>query len=115
MAKRTTNRLELRKQTEAATSRGTSADESAAKKKTKEVKKKPPSRSKRSKAKVVVRKRLVWGIFSSTMKEEGRFAYGEREAAEARVEELAAKYKRTYFIQPIKEPIADAPIEAAAE
>jgi hypothetical protein len=47
------------------------------------------------------------------MKEEGRFAYGDREAAEARMEELAAKYKRTYFIQPIKEPIPEAPVAVA--
>lgn len=110
MAKRTTSRLELRKQAEAA-GKGAAA-EASTKKKAKEPKKKAPARAKRTKAKVVVRKRLFWGIFSSTMKEEGRFAYADREAAEARVEDLAQKYKRTYFIQPIKEPIAEAPVAA---
>jgi hypothetical protein len=113
MAKRTTSRLELRKQTEAASPRGAAGDDASGKKKAKDPKKKAAPRPKRSKAKVVVRKRLIWGIFSSTMKEEGRFAYGDREAAEARMEELAAKYKRTYFIQPIKEPIPEAPVAVA--
>ena len=114
MAKRTTSRLELRKQAEAA-DKGAAAEETSKKKKAKEPKKKAPARAKRTKAKIVVRKRLIWGIFSSTMKEEGRFAYGDREAAEARVEDLAQKYKRTYFIQPIKEPIAEVPVAVEAE
>ena len=108
MAKRTTSRLELRKQAEAA-GKGAAA-ETSTKKKAKDPKKKAPVRAKRTKTKVIVRKRLFWGIFSSTMKEEGRFAYADREAAEARVVDLAQKYKRTYFIQPIKEPIADVPV-----
>ncbi|MBS0260685.1 MAG: hypothetical protein JSS02_01915, partial [Planctomycetes bacterium] len=56
---------------------------------------------------VVVRKRLVWGVFSSSMKEENRFPYAEREAAQARADELAARHKRTYFVQGIKEPLGD--------
>lgn len=106
MAKRTINRRELRDQAEAAEKRGAAAEGAGAKK---EAKKKPAARAKRAKTKVVVRKRLVWGVFSSTLKEEGRFPYGERDAAEARAEELAARHKRTYFVQPIKEPIADKP------
>jgi hypothetical protein len=62
---------------------------------------------------MVVRKRLLWGVFSSSMKEEGRFSYGERDAAENRAAELSAKHKRTYFVQPIKEPIADKPAAEA--
>jgi hypothetical protein len=48
------------------------------------------------------------------MKEEGRFPYGERDAAENRAAELSAKHKRTYFVQPIKEPIADKPVAEAS-
>jgi hypothetical protein len=106
MAKRTTSRLELRRQAEAAESMP-AGDGVVKKKAAKEPKKKPAVRAKRTKAKVIVRKRLVWGVFSSSMKEEGRFPYAEREAAEARAVELAAKHKRTYFVQPIKEPLAD--------
>jgi len=104
MAKRTTSRLELRRQAEAAES----SEPGAAKKKAvKEPKKKAAPRAKRTKAKVVVRKRMLWGVFSSSLKEEGRFAYAEKEAAEARAAELAVKHKRTYFVQPIKEVMAD--------
>ena len=115
MAKRTINRRELRDQAEAAEKQGVASGEGAEKKKGKEPKKKAAPKVKRAKTKVVVRKRFLWGVFSSSMKEEGRFAYADREAAEARVEDLAQKYKRTYFIQQIKEPIADVPVVADAE
>lgn len=109
MAKRTRNRHELREQVEAAEKQGKpQATESVGdKKKAKEGKKKAAAKPKRSKAKVIVRKRLVWGVFSSSLKEEGRFPYAEREAAETRATELAAKHKRTYFVQPIKEPLPE--------
>ena len=119
MAKRTRNRHELREQAEAAEKLEKSTGGEAAdgeKKKTKEPKKKAAPKSKRSKAKVIVRKRFLWGVFSSSLKEEGRFPYAEKEAAEARAADLAAKHKRTYFIQPIKEPLPERePAEAAAK
>jgi hypothetical protein len=115
MAKRTRNRHELREQAEAAEKLEKPASgEAADKKKAKEPKKKAAPKSKRSKAKIIVRKRLLWGVFSSSLKEEGRFPYAEREAAEARAQDLAAKHKRTYFIQPIKEPLPE-PVEAASK
>jgi hypothetical protein len=114
MAKRTINRRELRDQAEAADKLGAAAGEGADKKKAKDGKKKTTVKAKRSKAKLVVRKRLLWGVFSSSMKEEGRFPYGERDAAENRAAELSAKNKRTYFVQPIKEPIADKPVAEAS-
>jgi len=123
MARKTQSRLELRKQAEAAEAMDAeidievddAGDEDAPKKKKKAVKKKTATRAKRLKTKAVVRKRLVWGVFSSSMKEEARFPYAEREAAEQRAEALTQKNKRTYFVQPIKEPIPDAPPAAAAE
>ena len=114
MAKRTRNLRELREQDDAAEKQGkTSAGEGAAveKKKAKEPKKKAV-KGKRTKAKVIIRKRLLWGVFSSSMKEEGRFPYAERDAADERAAQLGEKHKRTYFVQPIKEPIADKPVEA---
>jgi hypothetical protein len=108
MAKRTRNIKELREQADAAEKQGKSAaGEGAVKKKAAKEPKKKAVKAKRTKAKEVVRKRLVWGVFSSGMKEEGRFPYADREAAEARAVELAAKHKRTYFVQPVKEPLAD--------
>lgn len=116
MAKRTINRRELRDQAEAAEKQGLT-DETGSKKKAKapkDPKKKAAPKAKRSKAKLIVRKRMLWGVFSASMKEEGRFPYGEREAAETRAADLALKHKRTYFVQPIKEPIADKPVEVAS-
>ena len=116
MAKRTRNLRELREQAEAAEKleKGGSGEAAADKKKAKEPKKKAATKSKRSKAKVIVRKRLLWGVFSSSLKEEGRFPYAEREAAEARAADLGAKHKRTYFIQPIKEPLPEKDAAAVA-
>ena len=108
MARKTPSRLELRKQVEAADAVGAPPAEGATKKKAKEPKKKAAARPKRTKVKAIIRKRLVWGVFSSSMKEEGRFAYADLEAAEARVAELSLKHKRTYVVQPIKEPLPDA-------
>ena len=49
------------------------------------------------------RRRLVWVVYSSTMREGGRFLFFERDKAEERLQQLLAKGKRRYFIQPIKE------------
>ena len=126
MAKRTINRRELRDQADAAQKRkGSSGDgseevvKSGKAKKAKEpkepkepkVKKAAGAKTKKTKTKVIVRKRLIWGVYSGTMKEEGRYAYADREAADNRAAELSAKHKKTFFVQPIKEPLGDA-IEA---
>lgn len=109
MAKRIANRRELREQAEAAEKRGAPAGEEPAadKKKAKEPKKKSAPRSKRSKVKVVLRKRLLWAVYSGSMKEEGRFPYAEREKAEARAAELTEKHKKTFFVQPVKEVLQE--------
>jgi hypothetical protein len=119
MAKRTINRRELREQAEAAEKRGVSAPETAetsekgAKKESK--KKVAAPKAKRVKTKVIIRKKLLWGVYSGTMKEEGRFAYADRAAADTRAAELSAKHKKIYFVQPIKEPLGDHVAEAEEE
>lgn len=117
MAKRTTSRLEMRKMAEAAESQGKKGEASDAPVKKKSAKdpkaKKPAVRAKRTKTKVIIRKRLVWGVFSSSLKEEGRFPYAERAAADARAEDLATKHKRAYFVQGIKEPLPEKPAAPA--
>ncbi len=117
MAKRTQNRRELRDMAEAAEklekAAGSEAGSGEKVKKAKEPKKKAAAKPKRAKAKVIVRKRMLWGVFSSSMKEEGRFAYADREGAEAKATDLAARHKRTYFVQPIKEPLPDKVAEPA--
>ena len=115
MAKRTRNIRELREQADAAEKQCKKAPAEAGvdKKKPKEPKKKAAAKPKRSKVKVIVRKRLLWGVFSSSLKEEGRFPYAQKDAAEERAAELAAKHKRTYFVQPIKEPLPEKVAEEA--
>jgi len=63
--------------------------------------------TRKRKVKAPERKRLLWGVFSGTLKEEGRFAWNEREKAEEKLMLLRSKSKKQYFIQPIKESISD--------
>lgn len=100
------SRLSMRREAEAAES----AEKASPKKKKKAAKKKATrkkattSRARRVKD-VAPRRRLVWVVYSSTMREEGRYLYHERDKAEEKLEQLLAKGKRRYFIQPIKEPL----------
>ena len=110
--------MELRRQAEAAEANGAPAETTSKKEKVAKVagaKKKAAPRAKRTRTKAIVRKRLVWGVFSSSMKEEGRFPYSEREAADARAAALVEKHKRKYFVQPIKEVIGDKQPEVIEE
>ena len=99
MARKTKSRLDLRKEAEAAEAHPTK--KKATKKKA--TRKKATKRTKKEKA--PERKRLVWAIFSGSMKEEARFPYDQRDAADAKLEQLLARGKRLYFIQPVKETI----------
>lgn len=103
MARKTPSRIQKRKEVEAAAAGG--KPERPAKKK------RASSRSgtSRKKSKAAERKRLIWGVFSGGLKEEARFPYDQRAAAEERLEQLKARGKKSYFIQPIKEVITDAP------
>ena len=113
MARKTPSRLELRKQVEAAASQQAAGDGKDGKKKKPEAKKKPP---RRSKAKTPDRKRLMWAVFNSNMKEEARFPYDQRDAAEERMEQLKQKSaKKLFFIQAIKEILAEPAPTAAAK
>ncbi len=113
MARKTPSRLELRKQVEAAESKGASAKADGKKKKKETTAKKKTTR--RTKTKATERKRLMWGVYNSNMKEEARFPYDQRSAAEERVEQLKAKSaKKLFFIQAIKEVITE-PLPVAAE
>jgi hypothetical protein len=92
MARKVASRLSKRREVEAADARPASKKRSATKK---------PAARKKTKA--PERKKLIWGVFSGTLKEEARFPYDQRAQAEERLEALRAKGKRMYFIQPIKE------------
>jgi hypothetical protein len=102
MARKTASRLSKRREVEAAEAQGATKT----KKRKKASKKKATTRRK---VKSTERKRLVWGVFSSSLKEEARFPYDQRKEAEKKLQALLDKGKRMYFLQPIKEVITDSP------
>ncbi len=55
------------------------------------------------------RYRLIWGVYSSSMREEARFDYDCRKDADKKAEKLMAKGKKLYWVQPIKEEIIPEP------
>ena len=56
------------------------------------------------------RYRLIWGVYSSSMREEARFDYDCREDADKKADQLTAKgKKKLYWVQPIKEEIIPEP------
>lgn len=109
MARKTASRLSKRREAEAAEAQGVTTSK---KKRKKASKKKSTSRRK---SKASERKRLVWGVFSSSLKEEARFPYDQRKEAEKKLKALLEKGKRMYFLQPIKEVITDAPAKSSKE
>ncbi len=98
------SRLSMRREVEAAEAaeENKPAKKKAAKKKA--TRKKAAPRARRAKE-LIPRRRLVWVVYSSTMREEGRYLYHERDKADEKLEQLMSKGKRRYFIQPIKEPL----------
>ena len=61
-------------------------------------------RTKRAKE-AMQRRRLVWVVYSSTMREEGRFLYHEKDKADELLATLLGRGKRRYFMQPVKEAL----------
>lgn len=92
MARKSPSRLEMRKQVEAAEAAGGEKGEEKEKKPRKSTKAAAP-RAKRTKEKVAARKRLVWVVYSGSMKEEGRFPYDQLDAAHEKIEALKLKSK----------------------
>ncbi|MDB5349450.1 MAG: hypothetical protein JWN86_697 [Planctomycetota bacterium] len=120
MAGRPQNRLELRRQYEAAEpvdpmedeaddSADDGGDDEEAERKPKK-KAKAPSKAKPKAVKApkpAARMRIVWTVVNDAFKTVGTFEYAQKEAAEARALELTAKGKGTHFVQKVKEPMPD--------
>lgn len=108
-------RLQKRLEVEAAEKLGTAAPEKAKKEKATAKKAKATGTTARKrKVKTPERKRIVWGVFSGTLKDEGRYAYDQYDKAVERLEQLRAKSKKMFFIQAIKEPLS-APLLGTGE
>ena len=99
------SRLSKRREAEAAEAMEAEAPKKKKKTTKKKAAKKKATRSRKKAADTPARRRLVWVVYSSTMREEGRYLYHERDKAEEKLNALLAKGKRRYFIQPIKEPL----------
>ncbi len=105
------SRLSKRREVEAAEAAEKTTVKKKTTKKTTTTKKKATkkkattTRPRKKKADTPARRRIVWVLYSSTMREEGRYLYHERDKAEEKLQALLAKGKRRYFIQPIKEPL----------
>ena len=114
MARKTASRLDMRRMTEAAEARGAEPGTEAAPKKGKTkaaAKAKAPAKkaARRTKEKAIPRRMLMWAVYNGNMKEEGRYAYAERKAADEKLAQLKEKSpKKLFFIQPIKVPLGDA-------
>lgn len=102
--------LDKRREAEAAEKLGKTA--ATTKKKAPKAK---TTTARKRKSKAPERKRILWGVFSGTLKEEGRYLWNEKDKAEERLAQLRSKSKKLYFIQPIKEVLSESgrPVDAA--
>lgn len=129
MAGKPLNRLELRRQREAAEPLDPMEDETeevveeveeeeVTERRPKKKPKAPPkakAKSSRSSSKPAARMRIVWVVLNDAFKPVATFDYNQKEAAEARAAELTAKGKGTHFVQRTKEAMPeDAPGIGAA-
>jgi hypothetical protein len=104
MAKKKTVKKAVKKATKKTAADKSAADESSADKKV--VKKKVKRKKKSTEP---TRFRLIWGVYSSSMREEARFDYDCRKDADKKADQLTAKGKKVYWVQPIKEEIIPEP------
>ncbi len=123
MAGKPLNRLELRRQSEAAEPLDPMEDETdevveeveedevPEKKPKKKPKAAPKSKAKSSRpAKPAARMRIVWIVLNDAYKPVATFEYTQKEAAQTKAAELTAKGRGTHFVQRSKEPMPeDAP------
>jgi len=123
MAGKPLNRLELRRQSEAAEPLDPMEDETddvveiddddEVSERRPKKKAKAPAKTKAKSArapKPAARMKVVWVVMNDAYKAVGTFDYNQKEAAEARAAELTAKGKGTHFVQRSKEEMpADAP------
>lgn len=106
-ASKSTTRLDLRKEAEAA-EKLKSEEKPATKAKAKKKKAARKTTRRKTKKKVEAqRMRLVWGVFDNSSQQIAVFPYPERKDAEKKAEEMTAKGRGIYFVQPVKEPILE--------
>ena len=120
MAGKPLNRLELRRQSEAAEPLDPMEDETdelveeveeedaSDRKPKKKPKAAPKAKTKSSRpAKPAARMRIVWTVMNDAYKVVATFEYTQKEAAIAKAAELTAKGRGTHFVQRTKEPMPE--------
>jgi len=120
MAGKPLNRLELRRQSDAAEPLDPMEDESEdlaedldeddAQETRPKKKPKAPAKAKSKAAKVAkpaARMRIVWTVMNDAFKPIATFEYAQKEAAETKAAEMTAKGKGTHFVMKTKEPMPD--------
>ena len=112
MARRTLNRMELRRAAESAGSTGDAPaggpqDSSAAPPK-KAIKATKPRKS--AKAKVPIRMRVRWAVVNDSLKQIAVFDYPHRAEADQRAADLIGRGKGHHFVRLVKEPMPE-PVE----
>jgi hypothetical protein len=72
-------------------------------------KKKAPAKEPKPRKKAVklVRRRIVWVVYDNSNKKIAQFDYPKKSEADELVEKLKTEKKQTYFVQPVKEEIAE--------
>jgi len=128
MAGKPLNRLDLRRQREAAEPLDPMEDETdevveevedeevAERRPKKKAKAPAKSKAKSSRStKPAARMRIVWAVLNDAFKPVATFEYSQKDAADAKAAELTARGKGTHFVQRTKEPMPeDAPGIGAA-
>ena len=117
MAGKPQNRRELRRQYDAAEPADPMEEDAADvveadddEEERKPKKKKAPAKPKAKAVKAVkpsARMQIVWTVLNDAFKPVGTFEYAQKEAAQARADELTAKGKGTHFVQKTKQAMAD--------
>ena len=109
------SRLDLRREVEAAEAVAGAAGGVEKEKPKRKKAAKRKSTARRTREKAPERKRAVWVVYDGSMKEHGRFAYDEKDAAEEKLEALRQRGKKLYFMQMVKELLtADAQAVSSA-
>ena len=120
MAGKPLNRMDLRRQHDAAEPLDPmedeaediveDSDEEESEGRKPKKKAKAPSKAKAKAVKVPkpsARMRIVWTVMNDAFKQVGLFEYNQKEAADARAAELTARGKGTHFVMKSKEPMPD--------
>jgi hypothetical protein len=110
MARRTLNRMELRRAAESAQSMGDgngggpTVTPAATKKESKPKVTKP---RKSAKSKAPVRMRVRWAVVNDSLKQVAIFDYPQRTEAEQKAADLIEKGKGHHFVRGVKEPMPE--------